>query len=129
MNKYQEAFDRAKIERDFYNLIISTIINNQKNKNQPIYVIATYWCGTFKGIETYTTKGDEDLEKIKKVFRSNYAWKNNEFGVTEQTHKLIKIDFTEILDFKGNEVENNGTTLSKDKVNYDTKLTLETKLV
>ena len=41
MNKYQEAFDSAKIERDFYNLIISTIINNQKNKNQPIYVIAT----------------------------------------------------------------------------------------
>ena len=32
MNKYQEAFDSAKIERDFYNLIISTIINNQKNK-------------------------------------------------------------------------------------------------
>ena len=129
MNKYQEAFDRAKIERDFYNLIISTIINNQKNKNQPIYVIAIYWCGTFKGIETYTTKGDEDLEKIKKVFRSNYAWKNNEFGVTEQTHKLIKIDFTEILDFKGNEVENNGTTLSKDKVNHGTKLTEEIKLV
>ena len=123
MSKYQEAFDRAKIERDFYNLIISTIINNQKNKNQPIYVIATYWCGTFKGIETYTTKGDEDLEKIKKVFRSNYAWKNNEFGVTEQTHKLIKIDFTEILDFNGDEVENNEATLSIDKVNYDTKLT------
>ena len=99
------------------------MVNNQKNKNQPIYVIATYWRGTFKGIETYTTKGDEDLEKIKKVFRSNYAWKNNEFGVTEQTHKLIKIDFTEILDFKGNEVENNEATLSIDKVNYDTKLT------
>ena len=95
----------ANIERDFNNLILSTVINNQKNKNQPIYVIAAYWCGTFKGIETYTTKGDEDLEKIKKVFKSNYAWKNNEFGVTEQTHKLIKIDFTEILDFKCDEVE------------------------
>ena len=129
MSKYQEAFDRAKIERDFYNLIISTIINNQKNKNQLIYFIVIYWCGTFRGIETYTTKGDEDLEKIKKVFRSNYAWKNNEFGVTEQTHKLIKIDFTEILDIKGNEVENNGTTLSKDKVNRGTKLTEEIKLV
>lgn len=69
MNKYQEALDCAKIERDFYNLIISTIINNQKNKNQPIYVIATYWCGTFKGIEIYTTKGDEDLEKIKKFLK------------------------------------------------------------
>lgn len=95
----------ANIERDFFNVIISTVINNQKNKNQPIYVIAKYWCGVFKGIETYTTGGNEDLEKIKKVFKSNYAWKNNEFGVTEQTHKLIRIDFTEILDFKGNEVE------------------------
>lgn len=94
----------TNIERDFFNLIISTVINNQKNKKQPIYVIATYWCGVFKGIEKYTTKGDEDLEKIKKDFKSNYAWKNNEFGVTEQSHKLIRIDFTEILDFKGNEV-------------------------
>ena len=95
----------ANIERDFCNLIISTVINNQNNKNQPIYVIATYWCGVFKGIEAYTTNGDEDLEKTKKVFKSNYAWKNNEFGATEQTHKLIRIDFTEILDFKGDEVE------------------------
>lgn len=59
MHKYQEALNCAKIERDFNNLIISTIINNQKNKNQLIYVIATYWCGVFKGIETYTTNGDE----------------------------------------------------------------------
>ena len=42
------------IERDFFNLIISNVINDQKNKNQPIYVIAKYWCGIFKGIETYT---------------------------------------------------------------------------
>ena len=49
----------ANIEKDFNNLIISTIINNQKNKNQPIYVIATYWRGVFKGIETYTTNGNE----------------------------------------------------------------------
>ena len=93
------------IERDFFNLIISNVINDQKNKNQPIYVIAKYWCGIFKGIETYTTKGDEDLEEIKKFFKSNYACRNNEFGLVEHTHKLIRIDFTEILDFKGNEVE------------------------
>ena len=45
-------------ERDFFNLIISTVINNQKNKNQPIYVIAKYW---------WNKMSDDNKEIIKSI--------------------------------------------------------------
>lgn len=73
----------ADIERDFYNLIISTVINNQKNKNQPIYVIATYWCGTFRGIETYTTNGDFDKYTSSAVCYAWFIWVKGEYEHTE----------------------------------------------
>lgn len=84
-----------------FNLVLSQIINSQKQEGQPIYVIASFWCGYFNGIVKFSTEGDKDLEELKDYFKKNCAWGNNEIGVTEQTYRLIKIDFSQILDWKG----------------------------
>lgn len=86
------------------NVVLSGIINVQKDLSQPIYVIASFWCGIFKGITTViTTEGDKDYEEIKKLFMEKYAWKENQIGVTEQTYRLIRIDLKEMLDCEGKE--------------------------
>lgn len=87
---------------DFLNQILEEIVNRQVDLSQPIYVIASFWCGRFDGIATiFSTDGDNDYEEIKKVFMDKYAWKPNQIGVTEQTYGLIRIDLKEILDWKG----------------------------
>lgn len=86
--------------------VLRKIINNQIDTKQPIYVIATYWCGRFTKIEdTFTTDGDNDLDEIKKIFREKYAWRKNTMGVTELSHKLIRIDISEVLGVHGEEVK------------------------
>lgn len=88
-----------------FNAVLSAVINKQKNLKQPIYVIASFWCGRFDGIETvFTENGDNDLEEIKKIFDEKYAWKEGMFGVTERSYKLIRVDLTSVLDGFGNEI-------------------------
>lgn len=92
---------------NFLNEILAEIVNQQVDLSQPIYVIASFWCGRFDGIATiYSTDGDNDFEEIKKVFMDKYAWKENQIGVTEQTYELVRIDLMEILDWEGRKNDN-----------------------
>ena len=87
---------------DIFNVLLSHMINNQKDLTQPIYAIAKFYCGKFTGITgIYSLDGDNDYEEIKNNFLENYAWKENQMGVMEQTYELIKIDICSILDYKG----------------------------
>lgn len=88
-----------------FNDYLSQIINSQKGNSQPIYVIASFWCGYFNGIEKFSTEGDNDLKEMEQIFQEKYAWKKNQIGVTEQTYKLIKIDFSEILNHCGQKIK------------------------
>lgn len=88
-----------------FNNYLSEIINSQKNFNQPIYIIASYWCGNFDGIEMFSTEGDKDLKEMEKIFLEKYAWKENQIGVTEQTYELIKVDFSTILNCFGKKIK------------------------
>lgn len=84
-----------------FNQTLAKIINSQKYPGQPIFVIASFWCGYFDSIIKFSTEGKKDLEEMKTFFNKNYAWKTGQIGVTERTYKLIKIDFSEILDHRG----------------------------
>lgn len=83
--------------------LIKQIINLQKNINQPIYLICRFWCGEFCEIVKFSTEGKKDLEEMKKIFQEKYAWKENTFGITEQTYELIEIDLKTILNCFGKE--------------------------
>ena len=85
-----------------FDLVMRQIIKEQKNIKQPIYAIASFWNGEFIKFENiFTTDGDNDLEGIKKIFRERYAWRKNTLGVTEISHRLIKIDISEVLNELG----------------------------
>ena len=108
-----------------FNEGLSFIINKQKDMKQPIYLIASYWCGIFNGIEDiknkypsfvtehpsiediFSTDGDNNLEEMKEYFDKHYAWHKDEIGVTEQTYALIKVDIAKILNHRGDEVLEN----------------------
>ena len=93
---------------EIFNFYLSHLINKQKDLSKPIYLIASYWCGVFNGITgIFSTEGDKDLEEIKKQFQDKYAWKENSFGITEQSYRLIKVDLTTILNWDGKEVKEN----------------------
>ena len=85
-----------------FNMGLSQMINSQTDLTQPIYVIASYWLGEFKGVVgIYSCDGDNDFEEIKKFFMERYAWTGTTFGVTEQTYKVMRIDLKEVLNHKG----------------------------
>lgn len=88
-----------------FNHYLSEIINAQKTPNQPIYIIASFWCGSFDGIKMFSTEGEKDLEEMEQIFKEKYAWKENQIGITEQTYKIIKLDFSEILDCFGKKIK------------------------
>ena len=91
-----------------FNEGLSFIINKQKDMKQPIYLVASYWCGIFNGIEDiFSTDGDNNLEEMKEYFDKHYAWHKDEIGVTEQTYALIKVDIAKILNHRGDEVLEN----------------------
>lgn len=86
-----ENFDRC----------LSKLVNDQKDKTKPIYVIAKWWCGQFAGIEKYTTHGDKDLPDLKKEFDEKYAWHPGDFGITEQGYTIVKIEAQSIINHRG----------------------------
>lgn len=93
-------------EKETFNKILSRIISVQTDLSQPVYVIAKYWCGRFVGIEdTISTEGEKDLDEMKEIFKEKYAWSEERMGVTESSHKLIRIDISKILDLYGMEVK------------------------
>mgnify|MGYP005766452269 CR=1 FL=1 len=58
------------------------------NLNQPFYLIAKYWLGEFQGF----IKIGDDKEEIKKIFDERYMWRENTFGVTEESHELLEVN-------------------------------------
>ena len=86
---------------------LEEVINSQKDKNQPIYVIAKYYLGAFSGIKAFTIDGNKTfVEAIKETFMKLYACKNGNMGVTEFTYKLLKIDVYQVLNEYGEEIKN-----------------------
>lgn len=94
-------------ERIVFNKILATIINRQIDLSKPIYVIARFWLNEFQGIEMFTDYGNNDLNDIKDTFQRKYAWKDDKFGITKVSYKLIRVDLTQILNSKGEEVKEN----------------------
>ena len=56
--------------------------------SKTFYLIAQYWLGDLEGF----IKIGDDKEEIMKVFRDKYTWKENTFGITEQSHKLLEVN-------------------------------------
>ena len=56
--------------------------------NKTFYLIAQYWLGDLEGF----IKIGDDKEEIMKVFRDKYTWKENTFGITEQSHELLEVN-------------------------------------
>ena len=58
------------------------------NLNKIFYLIAKYWLGELQGF----IKIGDDKEEIMKLFRDRYTCKENMFGVTEESHKLLEVN-------------------------------------
>lgn len=56
--------------------------------NKTFYLIARYWLGDLKGF----IKIGDDKKEIMKLFRDRYTWKENTFGVTEESYKLLEVN-------------------------------------
>lgn len=56
--------------------------------NKTFYLIAQYWLGELEGF----IKIGDDKEEIMKIFRDKYTWKENTFGITEQSHELLEVN-------------------------------------
>lgn len=56
--------------------------------NKTFYLIAQYWLGDLEGF----IKIGDDKEEIMKIFRDKYTWKENTFGITEQSHELLEVN-------------------------------------
>lgn len=61
--------------------------------NKTFYLIASYWSGDFWGF----IKIGDDKEEIMKLFEERYMWKDNTFGVTEESYKLLEVNAKEIM--------------------------------
>ena len=61
---------------------------NKIKLNKTFYLIAQYWLGELEGF----IKIGDDKEKIMKIFRDKYTWKENTFGITEQSHELLEVN-------------------------------------
>ena len=56
--------------------------------DKTFYLIAKYWLGEFQGF----IKIGDDKEEIKKIFDERYMWRENTFGVTEESHELLEVN-------------------------------------
>ena len=56
--------------------------------NKTFYLIAKYWLGELGGF----IKIGDNKEEIVKLFRDRYTWKENTFGVTEESHELLEVN-------------------------------------
>lgn len=61
--------------------------------NKTFYLIAKYWLGELQGF----IKIGDDKEEIMKLFEQKYMWKENTFGITEESHKLLEVNAKEIM--------------------------------
>ena len=52
------------------------------------YLIAEYWLGDFVRF----VKIGDNKDEITELFRERYTWKDNTFGITEQSHKLLEVN-------------------------------------
>ena len=66
---------------------------NKKSLEKTFYLIAKYHLGT---LESFIKIGD-DKEEITKLFRERYCWKENTFGVTEESYQLLEINAKEVM--------------------------------
>lgn len=56
--------------------------------NKTFYLIAKYWLGDLRGF----IKIGDNKEEIVKLFRDRYTWKENTFGVTEESYELLEVN-------------------------------------
>lgn len=56
--------------------------------NKTFYLIAEYWLGDLRGF----IKIGDNKEEIVKLFRDKYTWKENTFGITEESHELLEVN-------------------------------------
>lgn len=56
--------------------------------NKTFYLIAKYWLGDLR---VFIKIGD-NKEEIVKLFRDRYTWKENTFGVTEESYELLEVN-------------------------------------
>lgn len=61
--------------------------------NKTFYLIASYWLGDLRGF----IKIGDDKEEIMKLFEERYMWKENTFGITEESYKLLEVNVKEIM--------------------------------
>lgn len=52
------------------------------------YLITEYWLGDFVRF----VKIGDNKDEITELFRECYTWKDNTFGITEQSHKLLEVN-------------------------------------
>lgn len=56
--------------------------------NKTFYLIAKYWLGELEGF----IKIGDNKDEIMELFRERYTWKENTFGVTEESHELLEVN-------------------------------------
>ncbi len=60
----------------------------KKTLEKPFYLIVKYWLGNLEGF----VKIGDDKEEITKLFEERYMWKENTFGVTEESYQLLEVN-------------------------------------
>lgn len=65
----------------------------KKDLEKTFYLIAVYHLGK---LESFLKIGD-NKEEITKLFQERYCWKENTFGITEQSHQLLEVNAKEIM--------------------------------
>lgn len=61
---------------------------NKIDLTKTFYLIPEYWLGDF---ERFVKIGD-NKDEIMELFRERYTWKDNTFGITEQSHELLEVN-------------------------------------
>ena len=92
---------------DELNIVLRGLNNDNMLKNKKVYVIACYDLSGFTGI---TSKISNNYEEIKEIFDKQYSEQENgerKLGVTENSYKIIEINFKEINTYENNTYENN----------------------
>ena len=65
----------------------------KKSLEKKFYLIAQYHLGELEGF----IKIGDNKEEIIKFFQEKYCWKENTFGITEQSHQLLEVNAKEIM--------------------------------
>lgn len=65
----------------------------KKSLEKTFYLIAKYHLGELEGF----IKIGDDKEEITKLFQERYCWKENTFGITEESHQLLEVNAKEIM--------------------------------